>query len=356
MFFNDSLVAIDIGSSAIKMLELTGNASRRRLKNFAIEAIPKGAIENGLVVDAGVVTQVVKNLVNRLGVKRRRAAISVSGSGVILKRVRIAVGKDATLDEQVTFHASQAFQLDLSELYYDYAEMGASLKNPDEIDVLLVGARREIIEQYITIVKAAGLTPGVMEAGAISVANMFEQNYGVVEGLIVLISVGANHTQVSFIDNGRLLYSYEAPAGGETYTLAIMQTLGMQRDTAESLKISASNHSGSLSPDMQRVLDETNNLVVNDIRQIFGFFSTSPDAEGVGPVKYVFLTGGASRTLGLDAAIAASVGVPVVFANPFQRIEVSDRKFRLDQVMMLSPMFGVAVGLGIRQKGDRVAV
>jgi Tfp pilus assembly PilM family ATPase len=195
-----------------------------------------------------------------------------------------------------------------------------------------------------------------MEAGALSTANMFEQNYGVVEGLIALISVGASHTQISFIDNGRLLYSYESPSGGESYTSAIMQGMNMQRDTAESLKITVSNNAESISPDMQRILDETNNLVVGDIRQIFGFFSTSADAEGVGQVKYAFLTGGASRTLGLDAAVAAAIGVPVVFANPFQKIEVSESKFRLDQVMMLSPMFGVAVGLGFREKGDRVAV
>ena len=356
MFFQDSLVAIDIGSSAIKMLELSGNASRRKLKNFAIEAIPKGAIENGLIIDVETVTQVIKNLVGRLRVKRRRAAISVSGSGVILKRVRIAVGTDATLDEQVNFHAAQAFQLDLSELYYDYAEMGASPKGPEEVDVLLVGARREVIEQYLSVVKSAGLLPGIMEAGALSTANMFEQNYGVVEGLIALISVGASHTQISFIDNGRLLYSYESPSGGESYTSAIMQGMNMQRDTAESLKITVSNNAESISPDMQRILNETNNLVVGDIRQIFGFFSTSADAEGVGQVKYAFLTGGASRTLGLDAAVAAAIGVPVVFANPFQKIEVSESKFRLDQVMMLSPMFGVAVGLGFREKGDRVAV
>ncbi len=356
MFFNKSLVAIDIGSSAVKMLELTGNDQHRKLKNFALEVLPRGVIDNGVVADESALTQIVKKMVSKLGVKGRRVSISVSGSGVIIKRVRVMVGKDATLDEQVNFHAAQAFQVDLSELYYDYFDMGPSPRHEQDIDVLLVGARRELIEQHVSVVKSAGLLPGVIEAAPLSIANMFELNHGIVDGLVALISVGAGHTQISFIDNGRFLYSYESPVGGETYTSAIMQALSMDRDTAESLKISVSENGANLSADVQRVINETNNLIVNDVRQIFGFFAASPDAEGVSAAKFIFLSGGASRTLGLDAAIAAALGVPVVFANPFQRVDVNEKKFKIEQVLSLSPMFGVAIGLGVREKDDKVAV
>lgn len=356
MFFNNSLVAIDIGSSAVKMLELTGNDAQRKLKNFAIEVLPRGVIENGVINDAESLTQIIKKIVNKLGVKGRRVSISVSGSGVIIKRVRVSIGKDATLDEQVNFHAAQAFQVDLSELYYDYADMGPSPRHEEDLDVLLVGARRELVEQHISIVKAAGLVPGVIEAASLSIANMFELNYGVVDGLIAVVSVGASHTQISFIDNGRFLYSYESPIGGETYTSAIMQALSMDRETAEALKISITDNAANVSAEIQRVLNETNSLIVNDVRQIFGFFAASPDADGVGAAKFIFMSGGASRTLGLDTAIASALGVPVVFVNPFQRVEVSEKKFKIEQVMSLSPMFAVAIGLGIREKGDKVAV
>jgi type IV pilus assembly protein PilM len=267
----------------------------------------------------------------------------------------VTVGKDATVEEQINFHASQAFQVDLTELYYDYVNMGPSLRSDQDVDVLLVGARRELIEQQVSLVKSAGLLPAVIEAAPISLTNMFELNHGVVDGLIALVAVGASHTQVSFIDNGRFLYSYESAIGGETYTLALMQALNMDRDTAEALKISLANNRADLSPEIERIISDTNNLVVADIRQICSFFAASADAEGVGSAKFVFLSGGASRTFGLDAAIAAALGVPVMFANPFQRIDVNERKFRLEDVMALSPMFGVSVGLCLRMKGDKVA-
>jgi type IV pilus assembly protein PilM len=355
MFFNKSLVSIDIGSSAVKMLELSGKGELRKLRNFAMEALPQGTIENGNVMDPGAITSCVKKLVSRLGVKGRFAALSVAGGGVILKRVRISAGRDATVTEQINFHAAQAFQLDLAELYYDFVEMGPVSAASDEVDVLLVGARREVVEQYVSIVKDAGIQLAVIEASAISVANMFELNYGVVEGLVALISIGASNTQVSFIDRGRMLYSHTIPVGGDVYTNSIVQAMTVPRATAEELKISGSTNPAGMPPDLVRVMNETNALIVSDIRQIFNFFSTSSDADGAGPVKFAFLTGGGSCSVGLDAAIAAAIGVPVNLANPFQRVEVADGKFRLDQVMALSPMFGVAVGLGVREKGDKVA-
>ena len=355
MFFNNSLVAVDIGSSAIKMLELSGNGQRFKLKNFAVEALPRGSIEHGNFIAPAVVAETLKKLVKKLGVKGRRAAVSVSGGGVMIKKVLINSGKDATVNEQVDFHAGQAFQLDLAEIYFDYAEMGLAPNGRDEVEVLIAGARRELVEQYVSIVKQAGLQIGVIEASALSLANMFEMNFGVVEGLIALVSVGAGNTQIGFVDRGRFLYSHEVPVGGDSYTAAISQTMNVPMESAEALKISAVANHGGLPADFQRVLDETNSAVVSEIKQIFNFFAASPDAEDQGVVKHVFLTGGASRTLGLDAAIAAALGVPVLLANPFQNVDIDDRKFKLEHVLGLSPLFGVSIGLGMRAKGDKVA-
>jgi type IV pilus assembly protein PilM len=355
MFFNSSLVAIDIGSSAIKMLELTGNAKRRRLKNFAVEPLPKGAIEHGLFVDPIAITDVLKKMVKQMGVKGRRTAVSISGAGAMIKKVVINAGKDATVMEQVDFHASQAFQIDPAEMYYDHAEMGLAPNGSDGVEVLLVGARREIVEQYVTVIKEAGMQLGIVEAGALSLVNMFEVNYGVIDGLIAVISIGASSTSVIFIDRGRVLYNHELGMGGDAFTAAIAQTMNMAWEAAESLKISAAASQADLPAEFQRIMAETNNTMSNEMRQVFSFFASSSDAEGCGPVKHAFLIGGGSRTLGIDAALATAVGVPIHLANPFQNIEIDERKFKLDRVMGLGPMFGVSIGLGTRSKGDKVA-
>jgi type IV pilus assembly protein PilM len=234
--------------------------------------------------------------------------------------------------------------------------MGASERHPEDVEVLLAGARREVVESTVEIIKSSGLLLGVIEAAPLSIANMFELNYGAVDGLVALISIGANHTQVSFVNHGQFLYNHEMPSGGETYTSAIMQSMNLPRDSAESLKISASVNPSGAPQELRRILDETSQLVVNDIRQILSYFASGHDSDGIGALKFAFLTGGASRTLGLDAAIAQAIGVQVYFMNPYLRVEVNDKKFKLDQVMSLGPFFGVAVGLGVREKGDKVAI
>jgi type IV pilus assembly protein PilM len=240
-------------------------------------------------------------------------------------------------------------------MYYDHAEMGLAPNGSDGVEVLLVGARREIVEQYVTVIKEAGMQLGIVEAGALSLVNMFEVNYGVIDGLIAVISIGASSTSVIFIDRGRVLYNHELSMGGDAFTAAIAQTMNMAWEAAESLKISAAASQADLPAEFQRIMAETNNTMSNEMRQAFNFFASSSDAEGSGQVKHAFLIGGGSRTLGIDAALATAVGVPIHLANPFQNIEIDERKFKLDRVMGLGPMFGVSIGLGTRSKGDKVA-
>jgi type IV pilus assembly protein PilM len=356
MFKTKALIAVDIGSSSIKMVEIVGNPTAPSMKKFAMEPLPTGAIEHGLVVDAAAITTVIKKLVSQIGAKGRRAAISVSGSGVMLKKIQISAGKDSTVSEQVSHHAAQAFQLDLSEMYFDYVELGESFRNAQDSDVLIVGARREVIEQYVSVVKDAGLEIGAMEASAISVANMFEMNYGIVEGLVALVSIGASHLQIGFIETGRLLYSQEMPIGGDQYTESIMQAMNISREGAESIKITASGNPNGAPAELRRVVADTNSLIASDIKQSIGLFRSTSEAEGVGPLKYCFLTGGACRTALLDSAIAEALSVPVHFANPFQRVKISAKNFRMEHLAGIGPIIGSAVGLGVRERGDKVAI
>jgi type IV pilus assembly protein PilM len=354
MLFGNNLVAVDIGSSAVKMLELSTRGNVKKLKNFAMEALPQSAFENGKISDPDAIVKALKRCVSKLGAKGRRASISVSGKAVFLKKVRLSPGRDSTIDEQANSMASQIY--DLNEIYYDYAEMGVSHGSNNEVDVIISGVRRDLIEQYIAIIKAAGLQPGIIEAGALSLANMFEINYGIVEGLIALISIGASYTQLNFIENGSFLYSQEIAIGGDSYTASIMSALNVQHDKAEIIKIESSANPTAVTPDVRKIFEEGHKSIVDEIRRGRSTFVDSMGIDGTSQLKFAFVTGGASRTVGLDAAIAAALGVPVYSINPFQKIELNEKSFKLEQMMALSPFLGVCVGLGLRENGDKVAV
>jgi type IV pilus assembly protein PilM len=222
-----------------------------------------------------------------------------------------------------------------------------------EAQVLLVAAKREMVEQFLSVVRAVGMRTGVVECGAFSIANMFEYNYGLFDGLTALVNVGASVTQVSLLAAGQYVFTRDVPIGGEEYSRRIMETLSVDRDNAENLKIASSQGDGGGSPELAKLLAEINEQLVSEIQVTIDFFFQSGDPSAAqGGIGNLFLTGGGSRVLGLDAALAAALQIPVQILNPFQRIEVNPRKFQMDYISMQGHLYGVAVGLGMRMLGD----
>ncbi|MCX6118388.1 MAG: type IV pilus assembly protein PilM [Proteobacteria bacterium] len=354
-FFETSLIALDVGSSAIKMLEFTRKKSTVHLKNYGMEPLSQGVIEDGVIVDPELLKSTIMKLSKRLRVKGRRTALSLAGSGVLIKRIAVSVGADTTIDDQIPYHAEQAFQVDPAGLYFDHVVLQVANPRAKEIDILLVGARRELVEQYVTCVKNAGMKLGVIESDAISLANAFEANYGQMPGLIALINIGAAHTQISFVSDGAFVFCRDVPIGGNSYTKRIMEGMKLTFENAESVKISAS-FSDLDSPTNQEIktfIAEVNETLVTELVGTYEYFTRTLDPSQRQALKFIFISGGASRTIGLDSAIAASLQAPVGPLNPFQQIEIDDSKFELGQIASISSMLGVAAGLGLRRINDK---
>ena len=349
--FNRSLIAIDIGSSAIKVVELVGG-KQKKLATLGLETLPLGAVVDGVVQDNAIVEQKLKELLRKLKIRPRgrRAAFCVSGSAVLIKRLEIEAKEGSELAEQVYFEAEQQFQADMSEIYLDFFVVGKNTEGNSQ-SVLVVGAKRETVEQYITILHKMGMRAGVVECDAFSVANMFEHNYGKVDGLSAILKIGASASQVMLMQNGEYVYTGDVPMGGEEYTRRVAEVLNIDRENAEALKIAASSGSSDLPPEAGKVIAEINEHLVADVQAAIDYFLHGSGAGSV--VSSVFLTGGGSRTLGLDAAIAAALHVPVQIINPFQQINVDAKKFRMEQLLAQGAVYGVGIGLGLRTMGDQ---
>ena len=174
-----------------------------------------------------------------------------------------------------------------------------------------------------------------------------------VKGLIAIVNVGCTSTQVSLLLNGDYLYTRDVPIGGEEFTRRIVDTMGIDRAQAESLKVSSSQGEDNVPPELNSILTEINDQLVAEVRMTVDFYFQSGELPAdVGGVNYVFMTGGSCRVLGLDAALAASMQLPVQIINPFQRVDINPRRFEMDYILMQGHLYGVAVGLGMRSVGD----
>jgi type IV pilus assembly protein PilM len=135
-----------------------------------------------------------------------------------------------------------------------------------------------------------------------------------------------------------------------------MEGMGVDRSNAETLKIAASQGEANSPPELPRIIGETNELMVQDVRTSLDYFIQGGDPLArIANLNQIYLTGGGARILGLDAGLAATLQVPVQILNPFQKIDINPKTFQMDYVLMQGHLYGIAVGLGLRQMSDNAA-
>lgn len=348
MLIRTPSIGIDIGSSAIKIVELSGN-SPKKLRSIGIELIPPGAIADGFIQDTSAVEISLKNLIKKLNLRTRgrRAALSLGGSSVIIKKVYFPNKSEEELIDLIEAEAEQHFQHDLNDLYFSWNTLDAPSKS-EEVPIVLVGVKKELLEQHISVIKTANMKIGITDCDVFSLSNMFQYNFGSVNGLTVISNVGASSTQVSIINNGNYLYYRDIPIAGNHYTQALETSLNIGYENAESLKIDASGSSPS-SKQVGEIINVINDQLVQEILATIDFFFQNGEAPlDASSIDRIFLTGGGSRTLGLSAAIAASLQVPVQILNPFYKIEIP-KKFDRNNILFHGPIYGIGVGLSLRE-------
>lgn len=349
--FKKPMISIDIGSSSIKIMELTGG-HKKKLKNMGLEVVPEGCIVDGEIKNQELTRDIIANLLKRLNIrtKGRKAAISVSGSGILIKRALFQPNNDLDFSEQVYQEAEQLFQHNMEDLYFRYHGLGTiGTRNA----VLLIGAKRGIIDQHCAVIRSLDLGVGVVDCDTLCIANMFDHNYPVADATVIIVNIGATSTQVILTHGGHFMFSREIYIGGNEYTAKIAQDMGVDLENAESLKVAAATGDQSISENVTQIITEVNESLVLEIQRTLNFYLQNEEfVEGTGRPQFVFISGGGCRSPGLDAAIAAHLQLPVQVINPFQRVDVQSSGFDLDFLLSQGSIFGVSVGLGLRQVGD----
>jgi type IV pilus assembly protein PilM len=171
------LIGLDIGSRAVKASEIVETKSGRCLKHFGMLDIAYGAIEEGVIKDADEVAASIRKLFNENSFKTQNVAISIGGSSVIVKKISIQTMTEEQLQESINSEAEQYIPFDISEVNLDYQILGEAENNPDQMDVLLVAAKKEVIDSYVNLIQMAGLNPCVIDIDAFALQNIFELNY-----------------------------------------------------------------------------------------------------------------------------------------------------------------------------------
>jgi type IV pilus assembly protein PilM len=359
----NQLVGLDIGSHSIKLVEIDDSKKGMILKNFGIISLPNDAIVEGNIKEMEIAASAIKTLFKLLNVKNKNVAISISGFSVIVKKITISKRDESELEASIHEEAEQYIPFDISDVNLDYEilaspkkeageeeEESEAEKEPEFMDVMLVAAKKDIIEDYESLVHLAGLTPVVMDVDAFALQNAFEVSSEDTSGSYAIINVGATELGINAVKNGTSMFTRDSSYGGSQITEAIMTRLNLSFEEAEKLKLGGAKIDDKVKGEVEEIFTTMVSGWVQEIKRALDFLSTTyPDET----IEKILVSGGAYRIPGFLKYLEMETELPIEELNPFAALQINEKIFDPRYLSYIAPQAGVAVGLALRSVGDK---
>lgn len=345
------LVGVDIGSHAIKLVHLSPAGRHFQLHNLGFMPLPANAVVDGTIADINTVQETLRHLVGMEKLAIKDVSLALSGHSVIVKKVRMARMTEEELSNSMPYEAEQHIPFDVYDVNIDFQILTGGGQG-EQMDVLLVAAKKGRVEELSQVAQAAQLRPAVVDVDMLALLNCFEFNYPeeIASGQVVsLVHIGASLMTVLILKDGLSAFQRDIALGGNQYTTALQEALGVGREDAEALKLGAAGEKSS-NAEVLAVLQKSTGDVVTEVQRSFEFYLGSAGDE---PIEQVYLSGGCARMNGLAQFLASRLRLPVEPLDPFRQIELPEKSFDAEYVRDMAPMAAVAVGLAMRRKDDR---
>ena len=344
-----SLVGLDLGSSAVKAVELKQVGKGYKVVTYGSEPIPPASIVDGTIVDTAAVVAAVKRLFDHRRIKTKEVAASLSGNAVIVKKISLPLMTEAQLADSIYWEAEPYIPFRLQDVNLDYQIFAPSAPGRTTTEVLLVAAKNEKIADYTGVIGRAGKTAVVVDVDAFALQNAYEVNYGTAaDTVVVLLNAGASATNINLLYGGQSVFTRDIPVGGNAYTDALQRELNLPIELADQLK-RGQDVPDATYEDARPVLRAVTEHVMLEIQKTFDFFKAGAASDRI---DRIVISGGASRAEGLAEMLAECFEAPVEAFDPFKTIAFDAAKFQVDAVDV-APTAAVAVGLALRRAGDR---
>jgi len=341
------LIGVDIGSSAIKLVQLKESKGVYRMQAYGVKALPSEAIVDNAIMDSSAVVDALTELVAESKVKVKNVATSISGHSVIIRKITLPTMAEDELEKSIQYEAEQYIPFEINEVFLDFQILGALPEDPAQMKVLLVAAKKDFVNDYLAVFREAGLNPVVVDVDGFAVQNMFEANYGLSdEEVFALVNLGASAININIIRGGESVFTRDIQSGGNLVDDELQKRLGLNEEDAQRVKVGKFAGSVNETAVKEIVADAAGNIAQEVQRSLDFFAATSADER----VQKVFLTGGMSKLSAVGEALGRRLGIPVEMVDPFKGIVAAVKDE--EELGELAPMLSVALGLAMRRVGD----
>jgi type IV pilus assembly protein PilM len=336
------VVGLDIGSSALKAVELKRTRGGYELLSLGVEPLAPETVNEGGIHDAEAMSGAIERLFEEQKIDVRDVATSIAGHAVIVKQLAAPAIEASELHDWVQSVAPQHVPFEPSDVDLSYQLLdGAAAQNGGQL--LLVAAKKDKVHSHSEAIRKAGRNPIVMDIDAFALANCYEANYDPgPEDIVALIDLGASLTNITVVRGLLPLFTRDVSVGGQQYTDALQREFNLDYEEAEKLK---RGESGAAPPDqVELVLQSFLDMIVAEIGRTFDFFRSS----GGDRIDRILLSGGSCRLPRLPELLLREFSVAVEEIDPLRHVAIPADRFDEARVRELAPQLAVSVGLALR--------
>jgi type IV pilus assembly protein PilM len=337
-----ALTGLDIGSTSVKAVQLKRVGAGYQLIAAEMEPLPRNLVVDGAVVDAQGVAEKINAVFSAQGISSIGVATSICGHSVIVKRLPMPLMSEMELFDSLPAQAAEHIPFDVSDVSLSYQLLG---RNDTELDVLLVAARKDRIQNRMETLVQAGKEGCVLDVDAFALENCFEANYDPHLGeLVALLNIGAAVMNINIACDGAPLFTRDVAMGGLDFTEALRKKLDLSFEQAERLKTGGSSADVS-EGERNSILKPVSENMVMEVKKTFDFSRATGSGQ---KISCLFAAGGSARLPGLLDLMHLQLGLPVKELDPFRKILIPPGHPNEAALRDSAAQFAVAVGLGMR--------
>lgn len=346
---SENLVGLDIGSHSVKLMQANTGNVKPRLISMGIAPLPRNSLVEGRVAKPEAVADAVRQLAAHLGIRKKSVAISISGYDVMIKKIELPTMTEDELEERMHAELGQYIPYNIEEVDVDYQIVDVSKDRPNFMDVLLVAAKKESVQDFNNILKLAGFDPFIVDVDFFALSNSFEATYGFDEKRVALLDMGAAKSVMNISYKGVPIFTRSISIGGNQITDNIKDFFNISFEEAESAKL-GENPGKYPVREMEEIFVSTVSAWVTECRRAVDFYYHNyPDQS----IDSIYLCGGSCRIPGLDKVMSEHLELPVEIFNPIGLLQFDTSKFDKAYVDYIGPQMAISLGLALRKTKEK---
>lgn len=338
-------VGLDIGSGLIKAVVIDHSKGEPELVKVGIAPLSTDAIVEGEVMDPGIVADAIRDCLAMAEVKTKEVVTAVGGRDVIVKKIQAERVNEREAREVMRWEAQQHVPFeDMDAVELDFQILDPYDETNSQMSVLLVAAKRDLVEAKLRLLSEAGLSPSIVDVDAFALHNAFELNYpDAMHGIVALVNIGHEVTNINVLDDGIPVLTRDIAVGTRRLREDLQRERGLTAEDASAL-ITGYDRSPHVDAVLAARVEE---LAVGVERAVAFLLSTAK----VGTMlRSVYTCGGGARTPGLNDVFGRRMRIPVEQANPLANLQI--RSGALDALVVdeVAPLLMLPVGLALRSR------